>query len=74
MRRDRERRLQALEAVAVQTSAGELWIELDGGMLRGPQGETVSKKTFEATSFGPGPILILPDNGRDRRSGDAKST
>ena len=66
MRRDLERRLQAVETAEVGGSTSELWIKLADSRMRGPRGEVITQEDFEARCFPAGTtLLILPDNGRD---------
>lgn len=77
MRRDLERRLQAVKAARIRTSAVEVWFEMADGMMRGPRSEMIPGDEFELRRSGvdldvsgPGgkplstvPVVILPDNG-----------
>jgi hypothetical protein len=65
MRRDLERRLQAVELSQTGTVAGEVWIELCDGTLRGSRGATITLDAFEAVCSRLALVMILPDNGRD---------
>ena len=74
MRRDLERRLQAVQAARIGASTVELWIEMADGMMRGPRREMIPGDEFELRRVdlevsGPGgkplstvPVVILPDN------------
>ena len=65
MRRELERRLQALETAQTRTIAAEVWIELRDGMLRGPRGEQVTLNGFKSVCARLSVVVILPDDGRD---------
>jgi hypothetical protein len=65
MRRDLERRIQAVETARIKASVAEVWIEMANGMMRGPRGELIPREEFEVLRNGVGPTVILPDNGRD---------
>jgi hypothetical protein len=57
MRRDLERRLQAIEAAG---SAGiEIWIEQDDGTVRGPRGEQMTHEEAEALGRATGKLTIV---------------
>jgi hypothetical protein len=65
MRRDLERRLQAVEIEQVETITGEVWIELGDGMLHGPRAETITREALKSVCSRLPFVLIFPDNGRD---------
>ena len=69
MPRDLERRLQAVEIVAVEIeqidTITRVWIELSNGMLRGRRGETITRDAFKLVCSRHPFVVILPDNGRD---------
>ena len=46
MRRDLERRLQAVETIRVGANAIEVWVKLRNGMYCGPRGETITWDAF----------------------------
>jgi hypothetical protein len=58
MRRDLERRLQAVEAARIGTSIVEVWIEMADGMMRNPRGEMISRDEFELRSSGVVPLPL----------------
>jgi hypothetical protein len=65
IRRDFERRLQAVETAQVGANPCVVWIEQSDNMLRSPRGETITRRTFEVVRSAIATIVILPDNGRD---------
>jgi hypothetical protein len=65
MRRHLESRLQAVETSQAGTVAGEVWIELRDGTLRGPRGAAITPDAFEAVCSRLAHVMILPDNGCD---------
>jgi hypothetical protein len=67
MRRILEGRLRAVETKQAASVAGEVWIELVDGMLRGPRGETITPEAFKSVSACLPFVVILPDNGRDAK-------
>jgi hypothetical protein len=64
VRRDLERRPQAVEPGRAGAKACEVWIEQNDNMLRGPWGETI---THEVVRSAIATIVVLPENRRDAR-------
>ena len=65
MLRKLEFRLQTVEVEQTDPATGEVWIQLDGGRLRGPRGETITRAEFDLICACLPFVLLLPDNGRD---------
>lgn len=67
MRRDFERRLQAVETACAGANVCEVWIVQNDNSLRGPRGETITRDAFDVVCSRLGLVVILPDNGRDAK-------
>jgi hypothetical protein len=52
VRRELERRLQAVETARAGAGTVEVWIEQSDGFLRGPRGEVITMNEFEASRSG----------------------
>ena len=68
MRKDLERRLEAIETARIRKNSYELWIILRDGSMRGPRGQVITQQEYEAYASGKRgtAFVILPDNGRDK--------
>jgi hypothetical protein len=64
MRKDFERRLQAVEIAGAEANVAEVWIDLRDGMMLCPRGGTITRAQFEAVRSSVATV-VLPDNGRD---------
>src|SRR5256885_16517873 len=65
MRRDLERRLQRLEPARSGSSALEIWVTDDDGMLCSPRGERNPRQTFDPRQPGRrGGFVPTPTDGR----------
>jgi hypothetical protein len=59
MRRDLERRLQRLEPARSGSSALEIWVTDDDGMLCGPRGERITRQTFDRRQRDRRGVIVL---------------
>jgi hypothetical protein len=71
MRKDLERRLEAIETARIRKNSCEVWIILNDSSMRGPRGQVITPQEFEAyKSRKGGTFVVLPDNGRDQPDPD----
>jgi hypothetical protein len=68
MRKDHERRLEAIETARIRKNSPEVWLILSDGSMRRPRGQVITQEAFEAYRSGKRgtAFVILPDNGRDK--------
>jgi hypothetical protein len=59
MRRDLERRLQRLEPARSGSSALEIWVTDDDGMLCSPRGERITRQTFDRRQRDRRGVIVL---------------